>query len=133
MLRATLLCLILVLPGLPARAQDGGTPIQGVIQSQIDAFLEDDFAEAFTYASPMIKGVFGSPERFGMMVREGYPMVWRPAEVRFLGLRERRGLPVQRVMITDAGGTVHMLDYEMIETGEGWQINGVQLLPQLGA
>ena len=35
----------------------------------------------------------------------------------------------QRVMITDAAGRTHLLDYEMIETPEGWQINGVSLLP----
>jgi len=25
-----------------------------------------------------------------------------------------------------------MLDYQMIETSDGWQINGVQLLPGVG-
>jgi hypothetical protein len=31
-------------------------------------------------------------------------------------------------MMTDAAGKAHFLDYQMIETPEGWQINGVQLL-----
>jgi hypothetical protein len=35
-------------------------------------------------------------------------------------------------MVTDQSGTVHMLDYQMVQTAEGWQINGVQLLPQAG-
>ena len=93
----------------------------------------DDFGTAFTFASPNIKGIFGTAERFGQMVRQGYPMVHRPDDVRFLGLREDSGRTIQRVMIRDAQGRLHMLDYEMIETPEGWQINGVRLLPPQGA
>lgn len=135
MLRVLLFCLAMALPVAPAQAQDRDPAIQGVIQSQIEAFLKDDFATAFTFASPAIKGIFGTAERFGMMVRQGYPMVWRPADVQFLELRERAGQPVQRVMITDASGTVFLLDYEMIAAGEGWQINGVQVVraPEVGA
>ena len=109
--------------------------IEGTIQSQIDAFLVDDFATAFTFASPSIKGMFGNPDRFGTMVRQGYPMVWRPDAVRYLDLREEAGRQVQRVMITDQAGAIHFLDYYMTETTEGWQINGVQILSgaQVGA
>ena len=102
--------------------------IEGVIQGQIDAFLEDDFATAFSYASPSIKGIFGTPDRFGQMVREGYPMVWRPSDVQFGELREVAGRLWQRVIVRDADGRVHALDYNMIPTDDGWQINGVQLL-----
>lgn len=113
----------------PAFADPAAQPgIESTIRSQIDAFLVDDFARAFDFASPGIKNMFGSPDRFGEMVQSGYPMVWRPAEVRFLDLREFRGRLVQRVMITDQQGQLHLLDYLMIETEEGWQIAGVQLL-----
>lgn len=114
-----------------AMAQE--TEIRGVIESQITAFQADDFGAAFTHASPGIKGMFGSAERFGAMVRQGYPMVHRPDEVRYLGLRTESGRQVQRVMIRDAQGRVHFLDYEMIEAEGGWQINGVRLLPPQGA
>lgn len=120
----------------PLRAEEPRNPvIEGVIQSQIEAFLADDVETAFTFASPNIQGLFGTPERFGMMVRQGYPMVWRPADVRYLELAEIGGQTWQRVMITDQAGAVHMLGYQMIETGEGWQINGVRILqaPQVGA
>jgi hypothetical protein len=38
-------------------------------------------------------------------------------------------------MIRDQLGGVHMLDYQMIQTPDGWRINGVQLLraPDVGA
>ncbi len=118
-----------------AHADGHGNAITGVIQSQIDAFLQDDFARAFTFASPGIRSIFGSPERFGQMVRQGYPMVWRPADVQYLELENVNGRTWQKVMITDASGTVHVLGYQMVETDDGWQINGVQLLeaPQIGA
>jgi hypothetical protein len=112
---------------LPAAAQE--EPIRETIQSQIDALRADDFARAFTFASPNIKGIFGTPENFGAMVKEGYPMVYRPVEVQMMELREVAGNLWQRVRITDQAGRGHYLDYMMVETPEGWQINAVQLLP----
>jgi hypothetical protein len=129
-MRALAGLLTAALLALPAWAQDA--PIQNTIQSQLDAFIADDFATAFTFASPTIKGLFGTSDNFGMMVRNGYPMVHRPADVKMLELREVAGNLWQRVMITDQQGRTHMLDYQMIETADGWQINGVQLLPSPG-
>ena len=135
-MRATFFAFLLFAISGGVSAQEARNPaIEGVIQSQIEAFLADDFATAFTFASPSIQGIFGTPERFGMMVRQGYPMVWRPAEVRYLELEELGGRLWQKVMITDQAGAVHMLGYQMVETGAGWQINGVRILraPDVGA
>jgi hypothetical protein len=123
-LYAVLLAAVLAVPAL---AQD--EPIRNTIQSQIDAFIADDFAKAFTFASPTIKGMFGTPENFGAMVKEGYPMVYRPAQVEMQELREVAGNLWQRVRVVDQAGAAWYLDYMMIETPEGWQINAVQLLP----
>ena len=116
-------------------AQDARSGITSTIQSQIDAFLADDFETAFTFAAPNIKRLFGNSERFGVMVRQGYPMVWRPADVRFLDLDQLGPFLMQKVLITDADGVPHLLEYQMIDTPEGWQINGVRILeaPQVGA
>lgn len=129
-MRGFAFALLLALAALPAAAQEG--PIKDTILGQIEAFKADDFAAAFSFASPTIKGIFATPDNFGMMVRNGYPMVHRPAEVRMLELREVAGALWQKVMITDQQGKTHVLDYQMIETPEGWQINGVQLLPSGG-
>ena len=129
-MRLGLYGLLAGLLALPALAQEA--PIQSTIQSQLDAFKAEDFARAFTYASPKIKGIFGSPENFGAMVEQGYPMVAQPSAVQMLELREVAGNLWQRVMITDMQGRTHLLDYQMVETAEGWQINGVQLLPEAG-
>jgi hypothetical protein len=109
-------------------AQDAD--IEGVISRQIEAFRQDDFATAFTFASPNIQRLFRNSENFGDMVRQGYPMVWRPARVDFLGLRNQNGRTVQRVLITDMSGVEHVLDYDMIASENGWVINGVAMLGQ---
>lgn len=130
-----ILALLLALSLAPAtlRAQDSA--ISDVIQGQISAFQANDFDTAFDYASPTIKRLFGTPERFGQMVQSGYPMVYRPAEVRMLDQRDAGSAKMQRVMIRDAQGRFHFLDYQMIPTDMGWQINGVQILaaPEVGA
>ncbi|MGR3291383.1 MAG: DUF4864 domain-containing protein [Paracoccaceae bacterium] len=108
--------------------------IEGVINSQIEAFQADDFASAFTFASPVIQRLFGNSENFGAMVRQGFPMVWRPSELQYLGLETQAGRSLQTVMIRDLAGVYHVLEYEMIETTLGWQINGVRLIgpPEIG-
>jgi len=121
--------LVLALSGpMPVLAQTADGAIRNVIEDQIEAFRADDFDTAFTFASPAIQGMFGSADRFGQMVRQGYPMVWRPEDVRFGGLSERSGAMFQTVLITDPAGKVHLLEYEMISTADGWEINGVRLL-----
>ena len=101
-----------------AFAQDA-TAIEDVIGSQLEAFNDRDIDQAWTYASPNIKRLFGDPGNFGVMVQRGYPMVWDNAEVRFLELREIAGNLWQKVMIRDANGGLHLLDYQMIEGPDG--------------
>jgi hypothetical protein len=128
-MRPILTALAFILAFLPAslRADDR---IGQVIRDQIAAFQVDDFATAFTYASPMIRQMFGTSERFGQMVRQGYPMVHRPADVTMLDQRGMGESVIQRVRIRDGQGRVHVLDYQMIPAEGGWQINGVQLVRQ---
>lgn len=123
------LALILFLPVATWAQSVPEADIRGTIQSQIDAFLADDFGTAFTFASPGIQNMFRTPENFGAMVRNGYPMVWRPSDVRFLELREINGVLWQKVMVRDADGGTHILDYKMEQGDEGWRIDGVQVIP----
>ena len=126
MVRIVLVTLVALVLALPVRAQN--SDVVGVITSQIEAFQNDDFETAFTYASPLIQGVFKTPEQFGQMVRRGYPMVWRPADVQFLEQRNTDGFIYQKVLFKDAAGGLTVLEYEMLKVGETWQINGVQRL-----
>lgn len=121
----------------PAAAQDvGQMEMTGTISAQIEAFQADDFATAFGFASVAIRQIFGSVDRFETMVRNGFPMVHHPSDVRFLSAREIDGRLWQKVMITDQEGALHMLDYNMVKDETGaWRINAVQILkaPAAGA
>lgn len=129
-MRGSFLGLMLTLP-VTAAAQDAGdgAGIEAVIADQLGDFAARDVPGAWEDASPMIQGMFGSPENFGAMVENGYPMVWDNSEARFLELREEAGVLRQRVMVEDPEGRLWVLDYEMIELPGGWKINGVMVLP----
>jgi hypothetical protein len=116
---------------LPLRADSAA--ITATINQQIAAFQADDFDRAFEFASPTIRQIFRTAENFGQMVRQGYPMVWRPAKLRFLELRRISGSLWQRVQVVDQQGQVHVLDYQMIKGPDGWLINAVHLLKAPGA
>jgi hypothetical protein len=103
--------------------------IQKTIQSQINAFQEDDFEVAFEFASPNIQRIFKSSKRFGVMVSQSYPMVYRPADVRFLELEAVQDEFWQKLQIQDQQGRYHIMAYRMISVDGKWLINGVQLLP----
>jgi hypothetical protein len=103
--------------------------IQKTIQSQINAFQEDDFGVAFEFASPNIQRIFKSSKRFGIMVSQSYPMVYRPADVRFLELETIHEEFWQKVQIQDRQGRYHIMAYRMVSVDGRWLINGVQLLP----
>ncbi len=107
--------------------------IEATINSQFEAFKADDFDQAFTYATPSLQQLFQTPENFRRMVTSGYPMVWRPAEVRYIDLEEKGGSMFQTVQITDAKGFTHLLLYQLIQTDAGWRIASVQVLDAPGA
>lgn len=115
----------------PVRA---GEAARAVISAQIEAFLAGDLKRAFGYASPVIQRKFGTPERFGAMVRDGYPMVWRPADLMFLEATAVEDAVWQTVRVRGPRGQDWIVDYEMIENGQGWRINGVRVrqAPQAG-
>jgi len=103
--------------------------IRDVITQQLDALQQDDFVAAFEFASPLIQNMFQTPERFGQMVAQGYPMVHRPQSYQFDALRDVAGGQWQSVIMYDATGRGFMVEYQMIETAAGWRINGVQVTP----
>ena len=111
----------------PAWSDEG--EIQTTIQLQIEAFQRDDLVGAFEYASPNIQTIFKSSKRFGLMVQRGYPMVYRPSDIKFLELETIEGEFWQKVRIQDQQGRFHVMAYRMISLDGKWLINGVQLLP----
>ena len=126
--RPATLALLAALAASPALSQDAAG-IEAVIRDQLSDFNARDVEGAWEHASPMIQGMFGTPRVFGSMVETGYPMVWTNERAEFLDLEERDGAWHQRVLVRDAEGRGWICDYAMVETEDGWRINGVQILP----
>jgi hypothetical protein len=117
-----------VKPLAPAEA----AAIRTVIESQIAAFRADDAPLAFSYAAPDIRAMFGSPDNFMRMVRQGYPVVYRPVSVLFRPPVDDAGEFIQAVELSDRDGVVWLALYRMQKTKEGsdagqWRIAGVVL------
>jgi hypothetical protein len=95
-----------------------------LIEAQLAAFAADDAARAFSYAAPAIQTIFGTPERFLSMVRDSYPVVYRPASVSFLQPEWVGGKLVQRVQMVDAAGAPWMVVYELERQNDrSWRIS----------
>ncbi len=126
---------MLVLFAAPAQAQSSVADadqarIIGVIQGQLAAFQADAAGEAFSYATPGIQRMFGTPERFMAMVRSGYQPVYRPQEVEFRELRDTAEGPVQSVLVVGPDGVAVMALYIMQQQADGtWRIAGCVLAP----
>ena len=130
----TALLLSAALSGGGGAQEREGPAIAAVIDDQLADFIARDLDGAFDHASRTIRRMFGNAASFGAMVEQGYPMVWDNSGVRYLDLREQGDVWWQRVMLRDAHGVPHVLEYKMIETPQGWRIDGVSLVagPQVG-
>ncbi len=132
-----LLCLAAAGLFRPAHAQDYSTPpqadqaaIMNIIQSQLDAFQVDDGARAFSFATPQLRRMFGTPENFMAMVRGGYMAVYRPQSVEFLDARVVSGRTGQAVRFVGPDGIAVIAIYTMERQPDGsWRIAAVQLVP----
>lgn len=128
------IALILLLFGVagPALAQDlsaaDRSAIRDVIQNQVEAFRRDDGGQAFGLASPMIQGMFGTPEIFMDMVRQGYQPVYRPRVFDFREIVSLDGQPTQKVHVVGPDGRPVTAYYPMVQLPDGtWRINGCYL------
>ena len=128
MLRIWMMLAAVVMWAGAAQAQDSAE-IEDVITQQLNAFVERDVEGAWQFASPMIQRMFRTPGNFGRMVEEGYPMVWDNRDAEFMENDGADGLIQQKVFIRDTEGNGWLLLYAMIETADGWRINGVQVVP----
>jgi Domain of unknown function (DUF4864) len=113
----------------PAWAQDlspaDRSAIRDVIQRQVDAFQRDDGDSAFGYASPAIRGMFGTAETFMDMVRQGYQPVYRPRVFDFREIVTLHGEVTQKVHVVGPDGRPVTAYYPMVRLPDGtWRING---------
>ena len=99
--------------------------VRGIISAQIDAFKKNDFKKAYTFAAPNIKAQFASPEVFGLMVRKGYPVIWRPKSYKFTKFKSLGNRCIQRVLFQSYDSSLETYDYILEKNDDIWQISGV--------
>ncbi|MCZ8312126.1 MAG: DUF4864 domain-containing protein [Magnetospirillum sp.] len=113
-----------------ALAPDEREAIRSTIERQIEAFRADDGAAAFAFADANIQSMFGSPERFMAMVRQGYAMIYRPRSYAFGDAKPDGGIVAQIVEFDGLDGTSAVALYYMARQKDGsFRIAGVELLP----
>jgi hypothetical protein len=104
------------------------TAAQAVIGAQIEAFLREDGEAAFSYASPVIREKFRTPENFMRMVRNGYSPVYAPQSYEFGESRLQGGEIVQEVILLAPDGSATLAIYKLERLpGGSWKINAVYL------
>jgi hypothetical protein len=102
--------------------------IRTVIEAQLAAFAADDAQAAFAFASEGIQQTFGTPENFLAMVRASYPVVYRPATVRFLDPEQIGDEIVQAVEMADDKDRIWLALYRMQrQPDQSWRISGCVL------
>ena len=99
--------------------------IRNTISSQIEAFKENNIAKAYTFAAPNIQAQFPTPEVFGLMVRNGYPVIWRPKSFKFTKFQDLGNKAIQRVLFQSYNGSLETYDYILEKYADLWKIAGV--------
>ena len=128
-------CLLILLLAAPlasaqtaALSDEDRGAIRDVIQAQLDAFRADDGATAFSYASPGIQRYFGDPDRFMVMVKNGYRPVYDNRRAYFQETVDVNGVIAQKVLIIDGDSRSVTAVYPMERQDDGsWRIDGCYL------
>ena len=116
-------------------SDEGRTAVEEVrytISSQIDAFKENDIKKAYTFAAPNIQAQFPNPDIFGLMVRNGYPIIWRPKSFKFTSFKNLGNRFVQRVLFQSFDGSLESFDYILEKNDNLWKIAGVLTIKSAG-
>lgn len=128
MLAAVFLCVSLF-PLSNVRAEEPVDTVQGIIQDQITAFLNDDAKTAYSFASPTIRGKFPTEDAFFDMVKKGYAPVYRPGNFAFGRFKVADDTVVQEVLISGQDGKDWTALYQVVKQPDGsYKINGVHMV-----
>ena len=99
--------------------------VRNTISSQIEAFKENNIKEAYKFAAPNIQAQFPNPDVFGLMVRNGYPVIWRPKNFKFTKFQDLGNKSIQRVLFQSYNGSLETYDYILEKHDDLWKIAGV--------
>ena len=115
-------------------SQADARAIRSVIDAQLAAFAADDAEKAFSFATRGIHSTFATPENFIAMVKNTYPVVYRPASVLFFDAESLGDETLQRVQMSDDAGGLWIALYRMQRQTDGaWLIDGCVLAAVKGS
>ena len=99
--------------------------IISVVSAQLQAFQDDDFEKAYSYASPTIKTIFSDYKKFRDMVVGQYQAVYRPKSINFGNVTTQGGTTFLEVYLVDPDGIFVTAIYTMQQQeDDSWLING---------
>jgi hypothetical protein len=105
--------------------------LQQVVERQLQALEHQNAGEAFALADAEMRTQFGTPEAFLETVREQYPMLMQPASVLFLKPETDGSIAMQKVRLTDQGGSAWSLTYLLNRQKDNqWRISGCVVTPE---
>ena len=122
----------------PAHAVSLLTPadeinVRAVVEGQLAALAKDDAVKAFSFAAPNVRETVGTATRFLAMVRNSYPMIYRPASTAFLKPEGHDDQVIQRVQMLDAGGNAWLAIYSLQrQKDKAWRITGCKVVANKG-
>ena len=134
--RAVLMAMLLVpfaqaaSPSSPTLPRAEWKAIEKVIEQQRNALIAGDGAKAMAFATPALRGQFGTPENFLRMVRNGYAALLDARATRFLEGAVIEGSVIQPLRLILPDNTVLVAIYQMEKQQDGhWKIAGCVLAP----
>lgn len=132
-------CLLLAILIAPVAAATPATPtlnraewqaIEQTIGQQREALKAGDGAKALTFATPALRGQFGTADRFMRMVRDGYAPLLAARDTRFLEGAVIEGAVIQPLRLILPDNAVLVAIYQMERQKDGrWKIAGCVLAP----
>ena len=102
---------------------------QAVIESQIQAFLDENAELAYSYAAPLIKMKFNDPLQFMSMVKTYYEPVYNPKQFYFIDARYIEGAIYHQLQVISQQNESFLATYSLIRDDGKWKISGCAVYP----
>ena len=105
------------------------TETQLIIESQIQAFLDENADLAYSYAAPLIKMKFTNPIEFMSMVKNYYEPVYNPKQFYFLDAKYYEGAIYHQLQVISQKNESFLATYSLIQDEGQWKISGCAVYP----
>lgn len=102
---------------------------QSVIESQIQAFLDENAELAYSHAAPLIKMKFTNPIEFMSMVKNYYEPVYNPKQFYFLEAKYYEGAIYHQLQVISQKNESFLATYSLIQDEGRWKISGCAVYP----